>query len=163
MPRLDLVDPNLHPNTDHRIDGKVPDTIKIGEGAEQKYDGKGTATRVDLNIGVDQDGLPNWLLTLDRPKVAYTSGEVIETFDKATDKYRITAFMSVSNVCPPALPSPKDIRGLAEDDCACNCASVPEPDAILLSISGLAILIRWSHGGLASASKTRGSAKRLIS
>lgn len=84
-PKLSVIDPNFHPNTEHKIDG-------------QNTNSKGTSTLTDLNIGVDDKGLPDWRITYTIPEYTYKIGDIEETFDKKTFNYRILSFISVSDV-----------------------------------------------------------------
>jgi len=104
-PRLAVTDPMVHPNTDHKIYDKDTNS-------------KGISTWSNLSIGVDKDNSPDWRITLNTPEYTYTIGNLTETFDAATYKYRITAFVSVSDVSP-----------------------IPEPTTLFLFGSGLACII----------------------
>lgn len=104
-PRLAVTDSNVHPNTDHKIDGTNTNS-------------KGTATWSNLSIGVDNNNSPDWRITLNQPEYTYTTGNLTETFDAVTFKYRITAFASISDVSP-----------------------IPEPNALLLFGTLLAFII----------------------
>ncbi|HEY9192114.1 MAG TPA: hypothetical protein VIO81_04525, partial [Methyloversatilis sp.] len=84
-PRVGVVDPNFHPNTHHMIDGK--DTNSTG-----------AAFWSDVQIGLDAQQLPDWRIKLDQPAYTYRVGDVEEEMDAKTNRFRITGFVSVSDV-----------------------------------------------------------------
>ena len=84
-PRVGVVDPNFHPNTDHVIDGKNTNS-------------KGAAFWSDVQIGLDAQQLPDWRIKLDQPAYTYRVGDVEEEMDARTNRFRITGFVSVSDV-----------------------------------------------------------------
>ncbi|MBL8702957.1 MAG: hypothetical protein JNK67_31530 [Alphaproteobacteria bacterium] len=87
-PTIGVVDPNVHPNTNHGGAG-----------------GKGVVTKSALAIGKDDAGLPEWKITVPAGTYEYADGEVF-TWKETT--YRIVSFVSVSDVgtipAPPSLP-----------------------------------------------------------
>ncbi|MEJ5253094.1 MAG: PEP-CTERM sorting domain-containing protein [Chthonomonadetes bacterium] len=118
-PKLTIIDPNVHPNTEHKIDGKNTNS-------------KGTSTEVALTIGTDEKGFPKWTITYTAPEYTYQytyrredgSQETIEeTFPAVTYTYRITAFLSVSAVKP-----------------------IPEPTTLLLFGTGLSVVLGFTRG-----------------
>ncbi len=84
-PRVGVVDPNFHPNTDHVIDGKQTKS-------------KGAAFWSDLQIGVDAEKMPDWRISLEQPEYTYAVEGVEEVFPAKTNRFRITGFASVSDV-----------------------------------------------------------------
>lgn len=84
-PRVGVNDPNIHPNSDHKIDG-----ANTGS--------KGSTQWSDVAIGKDDKGLPDWRIKLEAPAYEYKFGDLIETHDAATYHFRITSFVSVSDV-----------------------------------------------------------------
>lgn len=103
-PEISVVDPNVHPNTDQTIDGKATKS-------------KGTASKVALTIGTDAGGLPEWRITTPGGPYRYPEDPEFE-YTWAAQAYRITAFISVSDV-----------------------GKIPVPGVALLLAPGLLILV----------------------
>jgi hypothetical protein len=98
-PRLSVTDPNIHPNTNHKLNGTNTNS-------------KGTATASDLAISTDATNAPDWRITLHQLAHTYTDGDLSETFDAATYRFRITAFASVSDVKAIAEPATLALFGI---------------------------------------------------
>lgn len=86
-PRVGVTDPNIHSNTDHKLNGNNTGS-------------KGSATWSDLAIGKDDNKLPDWRIALDAPAHTYQHGDLSESFAADRYQFRITAFISVSDVKP---------------------------------------------------------------
>jgi hypothetical protein len=89
-PEIAVVDPNVHPNTNQTVDGTATGAT-------------GTSTRVPLTIGTDANGLPSWTFTL--PAGSYTYPGTDTEFDWPAVDYRITGFISVSDVGKIPVPA----------------------------------------------------------
>lgn len=84
-PEIAIVDPNVHPNSRQDAGGTV-------------VTGTGTSTRVPLTRGVDDKNFPEWRITVPGGSHSYPLPDgTYEVTWPATD-YRITAFVSVSDV-----------------------------------------------------------------
>lgn len=105
-PRVGVNDPNIHANSDHKLDG-----ANTGS--------KGSTQWSDVAIGKDDKGLPDWRIQLDAPAYEYKFGDLIETHDATTYHFRISGFVSVSDVK----------------------AKVPEGSA--LALLGISLLLLW--------------------
>jgi hypothetical protein len=125
-PRLAIADSIVHPNTDHRRhqDNARPTTLN-----GQAYDGRGTITWVNVNIGTE-GGLPNWTIQLTNPYSLYEYEEPFNTFkgeefEEHTFTWQIEAFISVSDVRPAS-------------------RAAGEPSVAILLSAGLIVLICFS-------------------
>lgn len=90
-PQLAVVDPNIHPNTDHMIDGRPTNSV-------------GEATWTDLDLSRNPNGSLEWRFALDHAAYTYTAGNVSEEFEARHYDYRIVGFVTVGNV--RAMPEP---------------------------------------------------------
>ncbi|MDO9285204.1 MAG: hypothetical protein Q7U26_09935 [Aquabacterium sp.] len=102
-PRLAAVDPNLHPNTHQRIEGR--DTGSAG-----------AVVWSNLTIGTDARQWPDWRIRLQAPDHTYKIGQDEWVYDGKTYNFRISEFVSVSNV-----------------------RAIPEPTGLMLTVQALVI------------------------